>query len=113
VYSLLRVEEINDQMAHTQMAKSPLREHGKDKGCCTEPSEQLSVQRGETEDLHNALSMQASLLRLAALAMSSETTAHTGKQCEVHVGEADFTGHAYPKMCSFEYTFKACYLNAL
>lgn len=67
----------------------------------------------KTIDLHNALLMQASLLRLTALAMHSETTAHTGKQCEVHVGEAEFTQRAYPERCSFEHTFKACYLNAL
>lgn len=49
------------------------------------------MQRGETGELHNALCMQASPLCIAALAMRPEATAHTGKQSEVHVGEAGLT----------------------
>lgn len=96
----------------TQAKSPPPREHGKNKGCCTEPSEQLSTQDGGTVDPHNALFMQASLLRITALAMHSETTAQTGKQCAGLAGEAEFAWSAYPERCSLEYTFKVCYLNS-
>lgn len=56
-------------------AKSPVREHRRDKDCYAEPS---SMRRGETVDLHNALFMQASLFGITAFTMHSEATAHTG-----------------------------------
>lgn len=59
-------------------ATPPLREHGKDKGRCAAPSEQSSVQRGETVDLHSALFMRASLFHSTALAMHPGATMYTG-----------------------------------
>lgn len=59
-------------------ATPPLREHRKDKDRCAAPSEQSSVQHGETVDLHSALFRQASLFHITALAMHSGATMYTG-----------------------------------
>lgn len=50
----------------------------KDKDCYVEISTEPSMQRGETEPLHNASFMQASLLGLTALHMHLGLTSHSG-----------------------------------